>query len=182
MNEKKNIFAIIGSASRHSANERLVEAIAALTQEQFDITIFTDLKSLPHFDPELSLRNAPEPVKQFRRKIENADAVLICTPEYVFSIPSGLKNAIEWCVATTVFSDKPTGLITASADGRKGHEELQLLMKTLMSRFSDETTLLISGIRAKITETGMISDDKTQQDIDKFLTAFQLLTGSKSAA
>jgi NAD(P)H-dependent FMN reductase len=42
-------------------------------------------------------------------------------------LTSGLKNAIEWCVSTTVFSDKPIGLITASASGQKGHEDLTSL-------------------------------------------------------
>jgi NAD(P)H-dependent FMN reductase len=172
LKKKTNIFAIIGSASPNSANQKLVESIAALTKEQWNITVFTQLKDLPHFDPELSLHHPPELVIAFREAIANADAILICTPEYVFSIPSGLKNAIEWCVATTVFSDKPTGLITASADGRKGHEELQLLMKTLGCQFSEETTLLVSGAKGKITETGAIRDDKTYQHLVQFIDAF----------
>jgi NAD(P)H-dependent FMN reductase len=73
---------------------------------------------MPHFDPELSTDNPPKIIVEFRTAIEKADGILICTPEYVFIIPSGL-NAIEWCVSTTVFSDKPVGLITASADGRR---------------------------------------------------------------
>ena len=67
---------------------------------------------------------------ELRKDIERADGVIICTPEYIFSIPSGLKNVIEWCVATTIFTDKPTGLITASANGLQGHEELKLIMRT----------------------------------------------------
>jgi NAD(P)H-dependent FMN reductase len=175
MTEKKNVFAIIGSASLNSANQKLVETIAGLTEEYLSVTVFTELKSLPHFDPELSLNNPPEVVKDFRSAVEKADAILVCTPEYVFSIPGGLKNAIEWSVATTVFSDKPTGLITASADGRKGHEELKLLMKTLMCNFSEETTILIPGIRAKLTEGGAISDDKTYQQVIQFTEAFKRL-------
>ncbi|HTM67336.1 MAG TPA: NADPH-dependent FMN reductase [Flavipsychrobacter sp.] len=175
MKKKTNIFAIIGSASSNSANQKLVECIAALTTEQWEITVFTQLKDLPHFDPELSLYHPPELVIAFRESVANADAILVCTPEYVFSIPSGLKNAIEWCVATTVFSDKPTGLITASADGRKGHEELQLLMKTLGCRFLEETTLLISGVKSKITEAGAIGDDKTYQHLVQFIDAFRQL-------
>ena len=67
----------------------------------------------------------------FRKSIEEADAVLICTPEYVFSLPGILKNALEWTVSTTVFSDKPTALLTASSSGEKAHESLLLVMKTL---------------------------------------------------
>src|SRR5512138_1199386 len=114
---KKNIFAIIGSASRNSSNLKLVILIAEQTKKVFDFTIFDRLSELPHFNPESSIGQTPAAVLEFRDRIAGADAVLICTPEYVFSIPSGLKNAIEWCVATTVFSKKPVGLITASASG-----------------------------------------------------------------
>ena len=95
MTARKNIFAIIGSASRKSANQRLVEKFARLTSEDFNLTIFDDLKNLPHFDPELSNEGTPKSVLDFREAVNNADGIIICTPEYVFSIPSGLKNAIE---------------------------------------------------------------------------------------
>src|SRR4051812_46471227 len=114
MKERKTIFAINGSASSDSANQKLLENFAVLSKEYFTVTIFKDLKSLPHFDPELSVENTPPEILRFRDQVQNADAVLICTPEYVYSIPSGLKNAIEWCVSTTIFTDKPVGLITAS--------------------------------------------------------------------
>lgn len=166
----KTIFAIIGSASENSTNERLVKFLAESSKNEFNWIIFNELKSLPHFDPELSANNPPEEILAFRKQIEQADAILICTPEYVFSIPSGLKNAFEWCVSTTLFSDKPTGIITASAQGEKGHEELQLILKTLMAKFTVETTLLISGAKGKITE-GM--NDQTKSDLNQFIKAFR---------
>lgn len=175
MIKKKNILAIIGSASSHSANEKLVEFFAQMTMPEFNVTIFNDLKILPHFDPELSVNNSPKAITALRGQIEKADGVLICTPEYVFSIPSGLKNAIEWCVSTTVFSDKPIGLITASAHGQKGHEELQLIMKTVMAKFTGETILLIQGIKGKINDQGQITDDKTKDELVKFIDAFKTL-------
>lgn len=172
----KTILAIIGSASENSANQRLVES---LTQSPHELNwiIFNELKSLPYFDPELSVNNPPKEVLAFRKLVEQADGIIICTPEYVFSIPSGLKNAIEWCVSTTVFSDKPTGLITASAQGEKGHEELQLIMKTLMAKFTNETTLLISGIKSKISTTGQLTDPETQSELERFTKSFLSLIG-----
>lgn len=172
---KKEIFVIIGSAGKNSANQVLIDNFAALTQDHFRLTVFNDLKALPHFDPELSIADSPESIAGFREAIDRADGVVICTPEYVFSIPSGLKNAIEWCVATTVFSDKPTGLITASAHGQKGHEELQLIMKTLMAVFTGETTLLIQGIKGKVNAAGKITDTKTKDELKKFIAAFTAL-------
>ena len=169
---KKNIFAIIGSASNDSANEKIIEHIANLTSDSLNFTVFTQLKTLPHFDPDLSINNPPENILAFRNNIEHADAIIICTPEYVFSIPGGLKNAIEWCVATNVFSGKSTGLITASANGQKAHESLQLIMKTVMAKFSAETTLLIQGIKGKMDNAGKITDHITLAALQKFTNAF----------
>ena len=171
--EKKNIFVIIGSAAKDSANEKLINLFASQTKDVFDLFIFKDLKTLPHFDPELSIDNPPVEIAAFRNQIENARGVVICTPEYVFSIPSGLKNAIEWCVCTTLFFDKPTGLITASANREKGHDELQLIMKTLGAKFTAETTLLIRGIKGVIDELGQIKDEKTRESFLKFIDAFK---------
>lgn len=174
----KRIFIINGSASDNSSNQKLIDNFADLTKDFFSLLVFTDLKRLPHFDPELSVDDTPEVIIDFRQNIESADGIVICTPEYVFSIPSGLKNAIEWCVSTTVFSDKPTGLITASANGEKGHEELQLLMRTLMAKFTPDTTLLIQGIKGKVDQQGQITDDETKRDLIRFIDAFKRLTQS----
>ena len=179
MESKKNILAINGSASKYSANQKLVENIVELSHTMFHLTVFNKLKDLPHFDPELSVSNPPEPVMAFRQSVENANGIIICTPEYVFTIPSGLKNALEWCVATTVFSDKPVGLITASAQGRKAHEDLKLIMKTIMATFVDETTLLIEGVKGKINDLGQITDEKTKGDLTVFIEAFNNLVPSK---
>lgn len=171
----KKIFVINGSASRNSSNQKLIDNIADLAKDFFSLTVFNILKTLPHFDPELSIAGTPKAILDFRHEIETADGILICTPEYVFSIPSGLKNAIEWCVSTTVFSDKPVGLITASAAGQKGHEELQLIMKTVMTRFTPGTTLLIQGIKGKINEQGEITDSTTKEKLAVFIREFKTL-------
>lgn len=138
----------------------------------FNVIEFTGLKELPHFDPALSANIAPAIIQEFRKSVEDAEGILICTPEYIFSIPAGLKNALEWCVATTVFSGKPTGLITASSAGQKAHEELQLIMQTLTARLSNETTLLISGPKSKINNEGIIIDAKTEDEIIHFCEAY----------
>ncbi len=175
MSAKKNIFAIIGSASANSTNLKLVEKIVILSYDTFNLTIFNDLKLLPHFDPELSANNPPKQILEFRNKIEHADGIIICTPEYVFSIPSGLKNAIEWCIATTLFEDKPCGLITASANGEKGHEELQLIMKTVIAKFNVKTTLLIQGIKAKFDSESNLLDIKTTAELKNFISELDKL-------
>lgn len=172
MLNRKKILAIIGSASSNSSNLKLVRKIMKLTENEFDVLIFNDLKTLPHFDPERSTDNPPKIIVEFRKAIEESDGIIICTPEYVFSIPSGLKNAIEWCIATSIFNDKPSGLITASGNGQKGHEELQLIMKTAMAKFTAQTTLLIQGIKGKFDKQDELTDIETQEKLDDFINAF----------
>lgn len=171
----KKIFVINGSASKESSNHRLIEYIRDYTNNYFNIELFDKLKTLPHFDPELSIENTPLSILEFRQKVQDADGVLICTPEYIFSIPSGLKNAIEWCVSTMVFTEKPLGIITASASGEFGHIELQKIMQTLSANFSTETTLLIQGIKGKIDLKNEITDIKTKSDIINLLLNYKKL-------
>ncbi len=80
MTEKKNILAIIGRVSKDSANEKLMDNFANLTKGFFNLIFFKDLKSLPHFDPELSIQNPPKEIIKFRNNIENADGIIICPP------------------------------------------------------------------------------------------------------
>ena len=78
-------------------------------------------------------------------------------------------------VSTVIFTDKPTGLITASANGKKGHAELKLVMKTIGAKFNPKTRLLIPGIKGKLDKNGQITDEKTRQELDGFLAAFDQL-------
>ena len=169
----QQIVVINGSASSQSSNRRILEYLESLGKHRYEF-IHLHLKSLPHFDPELSISNTPDSVLEFRKAVENSSAVLVCTPEYVFSIPSGLKNAIEWCVSTTIFTDKPVGLITASAHGQKGHEELQLLFRTLSARLDEKTCLLIQGVKGKVDGDGVI-EEGTRNLLVEFANVFQSL-------
>lgn len=176
MTTKKNIIGICGSASHNSGNLAILNYLTELGETEFNFTLIDNLTDLPHFRTELTDINVPEKINAIRKKIALADGIIICTPEYVFSIPSGLKNLIEWCVSTTVFSDKPIGLITASASGVKGHEELKLIMKTVQTIFTDETTLLIQGVKGKINSKNGVSDENTRAELFVFMEAFKLLT------
>lgn len=179
MLKKKNILAIIGSASSNSSNLKLVEYVERKTEDDFNFIIYNDLKLLPQFDPELSVSDPPAIIIELRNAIIGADGIIICTPEYVFSIPSGLKNAIEWCISTTIFSDKPCGIITASANGQKGHDELILIMKTVMAKVIDDATLLINGIKGKINYEGNLTDSETTIKLNDFIIAFKKLVKSE---
>ena len=92
---KKKILAIVGSASENSSNLKLVQHISNLISDEVEIEIFDQLAQLPHFNSEQSQDNPPALISKIRQAILAADGILISSPEYVFSIPSGLKNLLR---------------------------------------------------------------------------------------
>jgi chromate reductase, NAD(P)H dehydrogenase (quinone) len=169
---KKRVLAICGSTRMQSANLFLIQHLAALMSKDADFELYDEITLLPYFNPDLDKEVAPTVVEAFRQKIREADGVLICTPEYVFSLPGVLKNAIEWCVSTTVFSEKPVALITASASGAVAHESLQLVMKTIYADVRKETQLLIQGAKGKINKEGRVTDPVVAEQLKSLAQAF----------
>jgi len=165
-NEMKKIFALSGSTRTNSTNWKILTLIAEHYKEQVSVEIYNDLGKLPHFDPNLKGECIPKIVQEFFEKIKTANGILICTPEYVFSPPAVLKNALEWTVSETILSFKPTALIVASGVGEKTFESLDLILKTLLQEEIPATSkLLIQGARSKINAEGKFLDDQTFTEI-----------------
>ena len=151
------ILALSGSLRQNSSSNLILHAITSLAPNDVAIERYDSLGDLPHFnDPEAD----PASVQAFKRKIREADAVLICTPEYAFGIPGTLKNAIDWCVGTGEFVSKPVGLVTASSQGEKGHAALLLVLSAISANVIDESSLLLSFVRAKIDKEGNVKDQE----------------------
>ncbi|MDN3691465.1 NADPH-dependent FMN reductase [Chryseobacterium tructae] len=158
MTEPKKILIIIGSATKNSSNQKLMEQVMD-KNPNIKFQMSDDLSVLPHFDTSLTDVNIPEEIVKIREFISDSGGVIISTPEYIFSIPSRLKNLLEWCVSTNVFQDKPVAFITGSASGEKGHEELLLLLKTLGAKTDDKHQLLIKGIKGRLESDGSIENN-----------------------
>ncbi len=170
---RKKILAICGSTRKESVNLHILEQVAGIYAGLYDWHIFNELDQLPHFNPDLDNDQLPGTIAAFREQIANADGVLICTPEYVYSLPGSLKNAIEWTVSTTLFTNKPTALITASSSGVKGFEALELLMNTITGTTIDPSlSLLIQAPKTKLTKEGKIVDQQTLENIHRLINAF----------
>ena len=163
---------IVGSTRIHSANEAILESIASSYKEALDVQIYAGIVELPHFNPDLDKEQVPVTVQSFRDLVDAADGVIICTPEYVFSLPGALKNAIEWTVSTTVFLDKPTAVIVASGLGEKAYESLLLIMNTVGAKIGTHASLLIQGARSKLDDQGHLTDKKTRKELDSLMTSF----------
>lgn len=153
----KNILAISGSLRAKSTNLTILEIIAEMFADKINLTIYDNLADLPHFNPDLDTDETIESVADLRRQVREADGVLVCSPEYVFSVPAALKNALEWTVSSADFHNKPTALITASSLGERAHESLLLILKTIDAEIGENSALLISHAQTKI-KNGKIID------------------------
>ncbi len=171
----KKVLAICGSTRAQSSNLQFIQAIKELSAQKFELILFDGLAELPHFNSDLDKGNPPQKVIEWRKQITEADGILICTPEYVFSLPGTLKNAIEWLVSTTILAHKPTALITASGMGQKAHEELLLIMKTVEAKFTLATQLHISGARTKIDSNNQIIHEETLQQVTQLINGLMEL-------
>ncbi len=166
---RKKILGILGSVRAHSVNLAILQEIANLYSTELELKICSDLTRLPHFNPDVIDEDLDESVTNFRQEILDSDGVVICTPEYVFSPPAILKNALEWTVSTTVFSEKPVALIVASGLGEKTYESLTLILNTLGARMPPSSKLLIQGARAKFKTS---SDQQTIAELKQMMTSF----------
>lgn len=171
----KNVLAISGSTRQDSSNLRLIQAIAASSAEFFQLTLFEGLADIPHFNPDLDTDAPPSQVTRFRQQLREADGILICTPEYAMGVPGTLKNAIDWTISTMEFSKKPVALITASLSGKKAHHSLQETLLIIEARITEHTQLLISFIKAKVSQAGDITDPKAAADIQVLISSFDKL-------
>ncbi|GCD88103.1 NADPH-dependent FMN reductase [Nocardioides sp. LS1] len=91
-----NVLGISGSLRQESFNTRLLHASGALAPLGMNIDVYEDLAHIPPYNSDNDGENAPQAVENFRAQVRDADALLIATPEYNYSIPGVLKNAIDW--------------------------------------------------------------------------------------
>ena len=110
------ILGISGSLRRESNNSKLLLAAAGLLPPGAELVAFERLKEIPPYDEDDEATDH-EAVVALREAIEQADAVLIATPEYNHSLPGHLKNALDWMsrpLATSPLRGKPAAVIGGS--------------------------------------------------------------------
>ncbi|MFZ6001342.1 MAG: NADPH-dependent FMN reductase [Bacteroidota bacterium] len=171
---KLKIMGLPGSLRANSSSHVILQEVGRLLATNADFEIYGGVGALPHFDGRDE--DAPDVVLQFRRKIREADAVVICTPEYAFGVPGSLKNALDWTVGSGEFVNKPVALITASSQGEKAHQAFQWILGAISANLAPDHTLLISFIRSKVKD-GRVTEGSTQAEIvslaERFLKSLQ---------
>ncbi len=177
-----NILAISGSLRSRSSNAAILRFMATLFPESVQVSFFEGIATLPHFTTDLDNGNSPETVTQWRQALTEADAVLICTPEYAQGVPGSLKNALDWIVSSGEFVQKPTALITASLMGEDAHASLLLTLTMMMAAIIPEATFVIPAVSQKLDkETGAVTDAETLAKIQAAVEALQNAVPAKVA-
>jgi len=169
--QQKNVFAISGSLRLGSSNHAILNALGKMMPSNINFIIYNGLSEIPAFDPDLDNDDPPPAVSAFRKQVSQADAIVICTPEYAYGVPGALKNALDWTVSSASFSGKPTALITASTGGENAHEALIKILGAIDANLIKEATLLISFVRSKMDSEGKILDEETGLNLRSVLNA-----------
>ena len=125
------ILAVCGSLQARSGNLALLNSAAASMPQGVEMVLFDGLRDLPHFNPDIESRGVPESVTRWRSAVAESAALLIASPEYGFSLPGGLKNGIDWLIASGELERKVVAITAAVAGPDRGRRGLQALRDVL---------------------------------------------------
>lgn len=171
-----HILGISGSLREKSYNTGLIRTASLLLPEDITFSI-ASIRDLPLYDGDLDVDPQPPAVVEFKKHIEQADGVLIATPEYNYSYPGVLKNAIDWASRGTTrpFHDKPVAIVGASP-GNFGAVRAQTDLRRLMYAVSGVVVprpeLLVNNVHSKVDGHGIITDEATLKVYRTLLTNF----------
>ena len=169
------ILGISGGGRKRSYNSALLEAATQLLPPDATLEV-VDVSRLPLYNQDLE-HDMPEVIKELKKKIRGADAILIATPEHNYSITAVLKNAIEWGnrpPRDASWSGKPAAIISAST-GLRGGARAQLHLRQIMIDLNmhsiNRPLLLVANAKDKFNENLQLTDDETLQSLREVLSS-----------
>ncbi len=172
------IVALCGSLRKDSLNRKLMNEIIRQSEGKWHIKE-AEIGELPLFNEDLEAAGDPDSVRSFRKKLNEADGVLIVTPEYNAGIPGGLKNALDWASRSPKeFSIKNLPVAIAGAsNGNVGTALSQMQVRQILTNMNanimTNPKIIASRYQDKIDpESGRLTDEATEKQIDKFIDGF----------
>jgi chromate reductase, NAD(P)H dehydrogenase (quinone) len=169
------LVAIVGSLRKGSYNRQLAATIQERFANKFELEIL-DIGSLPHFDQDTE-NNPAQSVVEFKRKVKEADGVLLITPEYNWSIPGVLKNALDWLSRVDkVLIGKPV-MTAGAATGLMGTIRAQLHLRQILTGLQVKllppvgNEILINQAMNKFDQ-GLLVDASTLTFLDEVIDRF----------
>ena len=173
MNKPIRILGIAGSLRRESYNRAALRAAMQLVPEGAILETF-ELDGIPIFNQDED-HNPPARVVELKRQIREADAILFVTPEYNYSVPGVLKNAIDWAsrpYGDSAWNGKPAAIMGASV-GTLGTARAQYHLRQIfvfLNMFPiNQPEVMISNATARFDQDGNLTDEKTKDLIRKLL-------------
>jgi chromate reductase len=173
MEQAINILGFAGSLRKGSYNRSILRAALDVVPQDARLEIF-DLEGIPCFSQDLE-SDPPAIVREFKAKIRAADALLIATPEYNYSMPGVLKNAIDWGsrpYGDNAFDGKPLAIMGASV-GMLGTARAQYHLRQscvfLNMHPLNQPEVMVPFAQEKIDDSGLLTDGKTRDKIAELL-------------
>lgn len=172
MSSPISILGFAGSLRKESYNKTLLQAALELLPEGASLEVF-DLEGILPFNQDLE-NQPPGTVKRFKEKIKAADAILIATPEYNYSILGVLKNAIDWAsrpYRDNAFDGKPVAVMSASTGavgGARAQYHLRQCFVFLNMYPINRPEVIVTFANQKI-ENGRVKDEATRQRIQQLM-------------
>lgn len=171
-----SVLAIAGSLRRGSYNRLLIRAAAEIPPPGMTIQPYQELGTIPLFDEDLEV-SEPESVARLRRSVSEADGLLIATPEYNWSIPGVLKNAIDWLSRppAEVLIGKPVAILGASP-GRWGTRLSQAALRQVLTATESlvlpAPAMFVREGAGLFDESGRLIEAATRAQLEALLFAF----------
>src|SRR4030043_197980 len=172
---KISILGFAGSLRKGSYNKSLLRAALEMLPADAELEVF-DLEGIPPFNQDLE-NQPPQKVKEFKAKIRNADALLIASPEYNYSIPGVLKNAIDWASrphGDNAFEGKPVAIMSASI-GRLGGARAQYHLRQsfvfLDMHPLNRPEVMMPFAQDNVDANGNVTNEQTKRLIRELLEA-----------
>jgi chromate reductase, NAD(P)H dehydrogenase (quinone) len=170
------VLGVCGSLRKASYNMAALRACAELLPQGMTLQI-TSIGDIPMFNQDVFDQGVPEPAKRFRAEVAAADGVLIATPEYNFSLPAVLKNAIDWGSRDPgqVFQDKPVAVFSASRGpmgGARVQYDVRRILGQLWGHMLPRPEVFIGNAQGKFDAQGRLTDETTRKFLTELLAGF----------
>ncbi|HRC54512.1 MAG TPA: NADPH-dependent FMN reductase, partial [Kofleriaceae bacterium] len=165
------LLGICGSLRKKSLNRALLRAVAETLPADAALVMFERLGEIPPFNSDVE--GDPEPVAALKEALRAAEGVVIATPEYNYSVPGVLKNALDWASRPqpSPLRGKPVGIVGCSV-GMSGSMRAQYHLRQILV-YSDSPTLnqpeiLIPRAQERFDQDGRMTDESTRDLMRKF--------------
>lgn len=162
------VLAISGSLRSRSTNAALLRAAQRLAPGGIKVTLYSGLGQLPVFNPDDDINPALPAVADFRRRLRESDGVLVACPEYAHGVPGGIKNALDWVVASGELIGKPLALFHASPRSDISREALAEILVTMAVRLIHEASVTVPLLGRDV---GEMDDILTRSDVEAEIRA-----------